>query len=88
MIVVVVLVVVAFRRLPASYGAFAAVSVASAVTSANLDSFERYALVAFPIVIVVALLLTDRRWFVAAVAVSSIAMTTYATLAFAHAYVP
>ena len=88
MIVVVVLVVLAFRRLPASYGAFAAVSVASAVTSANLDSFERYALVAFPIVIVVALLLTDRRWYLAAIAASSVAMTAYATLAFAHAYVP
>ena len=88
MIVVLVLVVLAFRRLPASYGAFAAVSVASAVTSANLDSFERYALGAFPIVIVAALLLTDRRWAIAAITASSLAMTAYATLAFAHAYVP
>ncbi len=88
MIVAVVLVVFAFRRLPASYGAFAAVSVASAVTSSNLDSFERYALGAFPIVIVVALLLTDRRWAIAAIATSSVLMTAYATLAFAHAYVP
>ena len=88
MIVVVVLVILAFRRLPASYGAFAAVSVASAVTSANLDSFERYALGAFPIVIVVASLLTDRRWAIAAIATSSVVMTAYATLAFAHAYVP
>ena len=88
MIVAVVLVVLAFRRLPASYGAFAAVSVASAVTSSNLDSFERYALGAFPIVIVVALLLTDRRWAIAAIATSSVLMTAYATLAFAHAYVP
>jgi len=88
MIVVVVLVVLAFRRLPSSYGAFAAVSVASAVTSANLDSFERYALGAFPIVIVVALLLTDRRWTIAVITASSLAMTAYATLAFAHAYVP
>ena len=88
MILVVVLVVLAFRRLPASYGAFAAVSVATAVTSANLDSFERYALGAFPIVIVVALLLTDRRWAIAAIAASSVVMTAYATLAFAHAYVP
>jgi hypothetical protein len=88
MIVTVVLVVLAFRRLPASYGAFAAVSVASAVTSANLDSFERYALGAFPIVIVVALLLTDRRWAIAAIATSAVVMTAYATLAFAHAYVP
>jgi hypothetical protein len=88
MIVVVVLVVLAFRMLPASYGAFAAVSVASAVTSANLDSFERYALAAFPIVIVAALLLDDRRWWIATVTASSLAMTIYATLAFAHAYVP
>jgi len=88
MIVAVVLVVIAFRRLPASYGAFAVVSLASAVTSANLDSFERYALGAFPIVIVVALLLTDRRWWIAAIATSSVVMTVYATLAFAHAYVP
>jgi hypothetical protein len=88
MIGVVALVVLAFRRLPASYGAFTAVSLASAVTSANLDSFERYALGAFPVVIVVALLLTDRRWFVAVTAVSAAAMTAYATLAFAHAYVP
>jgi hypothetical protein len=88
MLVVVVLIVLAFRRLPLSYGAFAAVTVASAVTSANLDSFERYALGAFPIVIVVALLLTDRRWWIAAITASSLAMTGYATLAFVHAYVP
>ena len=63
-------------------------SVAGAVTSANLDSFERYALGAFPIVMVAAMLLTDRRWAVAAITASSLAMTAYATLAFAHAYVP
>jgi hypothetical protein len=38
--------------------------------------------------IVVALLLTDRRWAIAVVTASSIVMTAYATLAFAHAYVP
>ena len=88
MIVVVALVVLAFRRLPTSYGAFALATVASAVTSANLDSFERYALGAFPLVIVAALLLSDRRWAIAAITASSLAMTAYATLAFAHAYVP
>jgi len=88
MIVVVVLVVVAFRRLPASYGAYAAVTVASAITSANLDSFERYALSAFPVVIVVALLVTDRWWWRAVITVSAAAMTGYATLAFLHRYVP
>ena len=61
---------------------------ASAVTSANLDSFERYALGAFPIVIVVGAAAHRPRWAIAAIAASSLAMTAYATLAFAHAYVP
>ena len=88
MIVTVVLVIMCFRRLPASYGAFALVTLASAVTSNNLDSFERYALSAFPLVIVVAML-TDRPWRERTVlGISAAAMTAYATLAFAHAYVP
>ena len=88
MIVAIVLVVICFRRLPASYGGFALVTLASAVTSNNLDSFERYALSAFPLVIVVALL-TDRPWLERTVlGVSAAAMTAYATLAFVHAYVP
>ena len=46
----VALLVVAFRRLPLSYAAFAAAVLAVSVTSSNLDSFERYALGAFPLV--------------------------------------
>ncbi len=88
MVVVGVLVVVAFRRLPSSYGWYAAATVASAVTSHNLDSFERYALAAFPVVIVVAVLARTPRWERAVLGTSALAMTGYATLAFAHAYVP
>jgi hypothetical protein len=89
MILVVVLVVVSFRRLPVSYGMYAACTVASALTSSNLDSFERYALVAFPVVIVVALLLDEHpRWWWPAITTSAVAMTGYATLAMTHAYVP
>ncbi len=44
----VVLLIVAFAKLPASYGAFATAVLAVSLTSANLDSFERYALGAFP----------------------------------------
>ena len=40
----VALAVVAFRRLPLSYAAFAAAVLAVSVASSNLDSFERYAL--------------------------------------------
>ena len=56
----VVLLVVAFARLPVSYGAFAAAVLAVSLTSSNLDSFERYALGAFPLVIA-ASTLTARR---------------------------
>jgi hypothetical protein len=88
MVLVVALVVIAFRRLPSSYGGFAAATIASAVTSHNLDSFERYALAAFPILIVVALLAYTPRWERAVISASALAMTGYATLAFTHAYVP
>ena len=88
MVVVIVLVVVAFRRLPSSYGWYSAATVASAVTSHNLDSFERYALSAFPVVIVVAMLASTPRWERAVIGASALAMTGYATLAFTHAYVP
>lgn len=88
MIVAGALTVVAFRRLPASYGWFAVVSLASAVTSNNLDSFERYALGAFPLVIVVALL-AHRQWVERVLLiVSGTAMTGYTVLAITHAYVP
>ena len=59
-VVSVVLVVLAFRRLPVSYGAFAAAVLVVALASSNLDSFERYALGAFPLV-VAASTLTVRR---------------------------
>ena len=93
MALVIVLIVVCFRRLPASYGWYAIAMVASAVTSDNLDSFERYALSAFPILIAAALLLgrlreRDVRLERAVIAMSGLIMTGYATLAFLHEYVP
>ncbi len=88
MAVAVTLVVLGARRLPAAYTWFSVASLASAVTSSNLDSFERYALGAFPLVIVLALVLTNRRAARAVIALSGLAMTGYATLAFLHAYVP
>ena len=56
-IVVVALVVVCWWRLPAAYGAFATAVVAAGLSGTNLDSFERYALTAFPLVIAGATLL-------------------------------
>lgn len=88
MIVAAALLVICFRRLPASYGWFSLALVGSALTSANLDSFERYALAAFPLTIAVAIV-AHTRWIERLViAASAATMTGYATLAFLHAYVP
>jgi hypothetical protein len=84
----VVLLVVAFARLPAAYGAFAAAVLAVSLTSSNLDSFERYALGAFPLVIA-ASTLTWRRWVEVVVLLGSgAAMAGYAYLAFVGIVVP
>ena len=83
------LLIVCFRTWPASYGTFAAASIGAAVISSNLDSLERYALAAFPLILVVAAL-TRRPAGRArgARALGIAAMTVYALLAFFHAYVP
>ena len=60
-LLVLVLVVVCWRRLPASYAAFATAVVVVALSGTNLDSFERYALSAFPLVVAGASLAADRR---------------------------
>jgi hypothetical protein len=84
----VVLLVVAFARLPSSYGAFAAAVLVVSLTSSNLDSFERYALGAFPLVIA-ASTLTSRRWVEVVVLLGSgAARAGYAYLAFVGIVVP
>jgi len=82
------LLVVAYRRLPLSYAGFATAVLVVSVASSNLDSFERYALGAFPLVIA-ASTLTSRRgveWVVLTVA--GAAMVGYAVLAFLGVTVP
>ena len=88
LVLIVVLLVVCFRTWPASYSMFAAASIGAAAISSNLDSLERYALAAFPLVLVVAGLTRDRRIERAVLVLSGSAMTAYALLAFFHAYVP
>jgi hypothetical protein len=87
-VVFIALAAVSFRRWPASYGAFAAAVLLIALTSKNLDSLERYGLGAFPLVLVIAELTTDRRVERAWVALSATALAGYALLAFLNAYVP
>jgi len=86
--VAVVLLVVAFWRLPVSYGAFALCVVAIALSGSNLDSFERYALSAFPLVLAGATLLKSPRVAAVTFVLSGAAMALYAVLAFQGAYVP
>lgn len=50
-VVVIACVVAAARRVPVSYWVWAALSVAVALSAPNLDSFERYAVATFPVII-------------------------------------
>jgi hypothetical protein len=82
------LVVVAFRSWPASYGAFAVAVLAVALAGSNLDSFERYALSAFPLVLAGATLLSRPRFFWLVLVLSAAGLAAYALLAFTNVYVP
>lgn len=87
-VLVVVLVVVCWRRLPAAYGAFATAVVVVALSGTNLDSFERYALSAFPLVVAGATLLSGRRIERGVLALSAVGLAIYALLAFLNILVP
>jgi len=82
------LLVLAFRRLPLSYAAFAASVLVVSLTSSNLDSFERYALGAFPLVVAASTLTSRRAVEAAVLAVAATGMVGYAMLAFLGVAVP
>jgi hypothetical protein len=83
-----VLVVVAFRRLPVSYGAFALGVVVVAASSANLDSFERYALSGFPLVIAASTLTSRRGVERLVLVVAALGMIGYSLAALMNITVP
>jgi hypothetical protein len=84
----VLLLIVCLIRWPASYGAFAGATLVLALSSRNLDSLERYALSAFPLVLAGATLTASGRVERGVLALSAAGMAGYATLAFLNAYVP
>ena len=87
-LLVVALTVVACRRWPAAYGAYAAVSVLVALCARNWGSFERYGFGAFPVILALASL-TARPWAErAALAVGAAGMACYATVGLLLYYVP
>jgi hypothetical protein len=79
---------VALRRLPLSYGIFAAGVLVVALTASNLDSFERYALSAMPLAIAGALLTTRPAVERTVLLLASGGLVAYAVLAFLGLYVP
>jgi hypothetical protein len=80
--------VVCWRRLAAPYTLFAAAVLATAVAGSNLDSFERYALSAFPLSMAGALVLTESQLERAVLALLAAALAGYALLAFLNISVP
>ncbi len=82
------LAVVAFRRLPASYGAFATVLVVLALAGRGLGSFERYGLASFPLVMALALVVRREEWERVVLAASGAGLVAFSTLLFVGAFVP
>lgn len=81
-VVAIALTVVVLRTQPASYAALAVAVVAVGLTSNNLDSTERYALLAFPLVIAVARSVKARQLEWGLFAFLSSCLFGYALLAF------
>ena len=86
---VLVLLIVVVRRWPPAYSVFAAATLAAAVSTTNLESFERYTLVgAFPFVLALASITRDDRFDRGIVALAAAGLVAYATLAFLNVTVP
>ena len=83
-----VLLVVVFRRLPVSYGAWSSVLLLSALTGHTLGSFERYGLGAFPLVLALALLVRLPVLERVVVFACGAAMCGFTALLFLGAFVP
>jgi hypothetical protein len=80
--------VVCWRLLPAPYTLFAAGVLATALAGSNLDSFERYALSAFPLSVAAAVVLTRAQVERVVLTVLSAGLAAYALLAFLNISVP
>jgi hypothetical protein len=89
LIVLLGLVALMARRLPASYTTWAALTVASALAGTNVDSIERYGWSAFPFVLVAALVIgTRRRWWHVLLVAGGALLAGYSLLAFLGLSVP
>ena len=82
------LLVVCWRKLPACYTVFTAAILVLAVAGSNLDSFERYALSAFPLTIAAALICGKPVVERVVLVLLPAALAAYALLAFLNISVP
>lgn len=87
-LIVLALLVVAARRLPLSYLAYAAAVLATTFTAYTLGSFERYSAAAFPLFVALALATRRPTIYGGVLAVSAALMFGYAVLAFLQLYTP
>jgi hypothetical protein len=88
LVILVLLVVVVFRRWPVSYGAFAAAMFLVAASAQFLGSLERYAFSGFPLVFGIASV-TEAEWSERLVmALAAGGMVAYALFAFLNIYAP
>jgi hypothetical protein len=87
-LVAAVLLVVCWRTLPASYTLFSAAVLAVAVAGTNLDSFERYALSAFPVTLAAARLCRHPLVERTVLTLLGACLAGYALLAFLNISVP
>jgi len=84
----VVLTVIVLRTWPLSYGLFTAAVAVTALAADNLNSLERYALNAFPVVLAIAVLCSTPRRSQVAVGIGLAGIGSLATLAWVGIYVP
>lgn len=82
------LLVVVARRLPASYTAYSALTLLVGLSAENLDSFERYAMGAFPLLLALAALTHARDAERAGLTLAAGGLVAYTVLAFFGASVP
>ena len=87
-VVLVALAIVAFVKWPSSYGAYAALTLAVALSAPNLDSLERYGLACFPFALALSSVARRRQLRWAILAGSAALLVGYSLLAFLGAYVP
>jgi hypothetical protein len=83
-----VLALVVARRLPLSYAAYGVITVLVALSAHNLDSLERYAMSAFPLIIGLAFLTAHRDLERVALALAAAGLVGYSVVAFLGIAVP